>query len=58
MNTEMPDNPNQNIDMILQAMQEWVQYERETYIETHTKEIERKAAELEITCDYYIAEFL
>lgn len=54
MNTEMSDN----LDEVLQAMKEWIQYEKEQYIEKNIQVIEQKAAELEITCDYYIAEFL
>ena len=30
----------------------------EAYATERTKEIEAKAAELEVTCDYYIMEFL
>lgn len=43
---------------MLGAMSDWIRDERQHFIETHSSEIERKASELEITCDYYIAEFV
>ena len=48
----------QKINELLGIMNEWIQDERQHFIETHMKEIERRASELEITCDYYIAEFI
>ena len=49
---------NDRMDDLLRVMSDWYQDERQHFIETHSEEIERKASELEITCDYYIAEFI
>jgi hypothetical protein len=49
---------NDRMDNLLGVMNDWYQDEKQHFIETHSSEIERKASELEITCDYYIAEFV
>jgi hypothetical protein len=48
----------QRMNELLGVMSDWIQDERKNYIDMNIKEIERKASELEITCDYYIAEFV
>lgn len=49
---------NDQLDKMLGVLDDWYQDERQYFIETHSSEIERRASELEITCDYYIAEFI
>ena len=46
------------LDALMAEMNEWIKTEKEKYIEMHSQEIERKASELNVSVDYYIAEFL
>lgn len=46
------------LDALIAEMNEWIKTEKEKYIEMHSQEIERKAAEMGVTVNYYIAEFL
>ena len=46
------------LDALMAEMNEWIKDEKQKYIEMHSQEIERKAAEMGLTVDYYIAEFL
>lgn len=46
------------LDALMAEMKEWIKEAKEDYIKMHSQEIERKAAEMEVTVDYYIAEFL
>lgn len=48
----------QKINELLGIMNEWIEDAKQNYILMNMEEIERKASELEITCDYYIAEFI
>lgn len=48
----------ERLDEMMGAIDAWYQDERQHFIETHSSEIERKASKLEVTCDYYLAEFV
>lgn len=46
------------LDALMAEVNEWIKTEKEKYIEMHSQEIKRKANELNVSADYYIAEFL
>jgi hypothetical protein len=48
----------ERLDEMLGALDQWIQDERQHFIETNIKEIKRKSLEMKISCDYYIAEFV
>lgn len=48
----------QQLDELLTEIDEWIEDAKQKYILMNMEEIERKAKKLEITCDYYIEEFL
>jgi hypothetical protein len=46
------------INEVLGIIDEWIVDERMQYIQNNMEEIEKQAAKLELTCDYFIAEFI
>lgn len=48
----------QQLDELLTEMNEWIEDAKQKYILMNMEEIERKAKELEVTCDYIIMEFI
>jgi hypothetical protein len=58
----MPENfhfpTQQQLEELLTEMDEWIRDAKQKYISMNMEEIERKAKELEVTCDYIIMEFI
>lgn len=48
----------QKLNELLGIMDDWIENARIEYICFHMEEIERMAAEFEVTCDYIIMEFI
>ena len=48
----------ERLDKMMGAIDAWYQDEKQHFIETHIEEIEHKASKIQVSCDYYIAEFV